>query len=86
MSAEPMPVLTDEGTVWIEVDGAEDRSLLGSYWNEIHVFRDTGDLSGLASYEGVEIEGVPLLTDPDQIEFWAYQGELDFPEIYRPYG
>jgi hypothetical protein len=78
-----MPILTAQGRIWVDV-GDREASVVGAYWNDVHRFRDTGDLGTLDRYAGVRIAGRLLEADPDEIEFWAAQGELDFEDIYEP--
>jgi hypothetical protein len=33
-------------------------------------------------FEGVSIGGIPLPTDPDEIEWLAFAGEFDFDDFY----
>jgi hypothetical protein len=80
---EPMPVLTNQGVIWIDVPDPMNRSTVGAYWRAVHRFRDTGDLRDLGRFAGVVIGGYELETDLDEIEFWAYQGQLDFEDIYE---
>ena len=78
-----MPVLTGEGTIWVEVEDSAERSLVGSYWNAVHHYRDTGELQQLDAFAGQQVAGQLLETDPDEVELWAQQGELDFEDIYE---
>jgi hypothetical protein len=79
-----MRILTpSKGLVWVLPEDDEQASTLGSYWNDTHRFRDTGDTRGLARYAGRKVRGYPFETDPDEIEYWAAQGELDFEDIYE---
>lgn len=82
MASERMPILTDDGQDWVEVDDPEERSLVGSYWNAIDRYKD-GDVDAVEPFSGVRIAGRLLVTDPDEIEFWAARGDTDFPEIYE---
>ncbi len=79
-----MPILTSEGQLWVEISDPAERSLVGSYWNAAHRYRDDGELAQLDAYAGVRVAGRLLVTDPDEIEFWAARGDTDFPEIYEP--
>lgn len=79
----------DDGSDWaavaiVEVDD-EAASLLGSYWNSGHRnFLATGDTSHLALFEGEEVDGLPLMTDPRLIEeFDEEYGDVDVREIYE---
>lgn len=78
-----MPILTTNGRIWVEVENPIERSLVGSYWNAAHRYRDTGDLEPLDSFAGRQVAGHLLETDPDEIEFRAAQGELDVEDIYE---
>lgn len=90
---ERMRMLTDRGLRVVNVEpGASAASLIGSHWNAIKVFRDSGDASRLADFEGVvlsrsSIAGVQLgahrfATDPAMIKHWAKQSELDIDDPY----
>lgn len=90
---ESMRLLTREGTLDVPITGdaeatdADGRELdapstLGGYWNAVQAFLSTGDEEHLEPFAGVRIAGYPLETDPDWIEYWAGQGELDFDDIY----
>jgi hypothetical protein len=78
-----MRILTRDGVIdaLIEV-GSKEASILGSYWNAVKHFLETGDAEPLAPFRGVVIGGHELEVDPDWIEYWAYQGDLGFPDIY----
>jgi hypothetical protein len=78
-----MPVLRSDGLVWVEVDDRE-ASVLGGYWNAVHRFRDSGELGELESFSRAIVGGLWLEVDPDQLEYWAAIGELDFENIYEP--
>jgi hypothetical protein len=78
-----MRVLTQGGVEDVEVDAPNERSLLGSYWNAVQNFLNTGDESHLEDFEGERVAGRILETDPDRIEYWARYGELDFEDIYE---
>lgn len=80
--AERMRVLTSEGPKWLDVDSYSDASDIGSYWNAVRKFVNSGDDSGLWAFEGQVVEGEELLTDLDDIEYWAQVGELEFEDIY----
>jgi hypothetical protein len=43
MSQPRMPILTDEGQIWLEIDDPAERSLVGSYWNAIDSYK-AGDV------------------------------------------
>lgn len=81
MANDVMRVLTSNGVVDVSVPSDEDRSLLGSYWHAIREYLETGDETTLRPFRG---EGVRLglETDPDVIEHYANEGELDIDDIY----
>jgi hypothetical protein len=78
-----MRVLTDSGIHWVEVTDDLDASDVGTYWNAVRKYLHTGDGSGIWALEGRAIEGVELLTDLDDVDFWALRGELEFEDIYE---
>jgi hypothetical protein len=78
-----MRILTGDGRVWVDVSSADDASEIGSYWNDIRRYSRTGDESVLDRHEGRVIDGRRLLTDPDDIDYLAGQGELEFEDIYE---
>ena len=59
-----------------------ERSTVGAHWNAIKRFLATGAVTLLHPFEGTTVAGKHLQTDPDVIEDWALQGQLDFEEIY----
>ncbi len=77
-----MKILTREGIRFVDVTPKE-ASVVGSYFNALKDFLQTGDDSDLAVFEGDVIAGIPLETDPEWIEYWAYRGDLDFEDIYE---
>ena len=78
-----MRILTRDGVIDAPVEvGPGEASLLGSYWNAIRQFLETGEMDLLEPFEGVVVAGHVLETEPDWIEYWAYQGDLGFPDIY----
>lgn len=83
------PPYRDDGSDRAEVTVVEvndaDASLLGSYWNSGHRnFLATGDVSHLVPFEGVSIDGLPLMTTPRLIEeFDDAFGHVDVREIYE---
>jgi hypothetical protein len=82
MSLPSIPILTDEGQIWLEIEDPAERSLVGSYWNAIDSYK-AGDVEKIEAFSGVRIGGYLLVTDPDEIEYWADRGQTDFPEFYE---
>jgi hypothetical protein len=77
-----MSVLSVEGLVDIDTRGSRVRSLVGRHWNAIRRFGVTGDVSVLAPFKGRRAGGVELASDPDLIEEYLRQGEVDIDDIY----
>lgn len=78
-----MRVLTSRGLVEVLLLDEEDRSIVGSYWNAVRQYANTGRTGRLAEFEDTEIgDGLRLETDPDAIDRFWYGGELDFLEVY----
>jgi soluble cytochrome b562 len=78
-----MRILTADGPKWVDVESYSDASDIGTYWNAVRKFVNTGDDSGLWAFEGEFIGVDELLTDLDDIEYWAQVGELEFEDIYE---
>lgn len=78
-----MRILTSTGPQWVDVTTDSDASDIGSFWNGVRKFVNTGDDSGLWAFEGQVIGEYELLTDLDEIEYWALRGELEFEDIYE---
>jgi hypothetical protein len=77
-----MRVLTRDGIEDLHVSDPSERSIIGSHWNAIQHFLNTGEDDRLLDLEGERVLGRPLEIDPDRIEYWARYGELDFEDIY----
>jgi hypothetical protein len=81
-SYQRMSALSTEGLRDIDVRGSRARSLVGGHWSAIGRFAATGDLSVLAKFIGKRVGGFELATDPNLIEEYQRQGELDIDDIY----
>jgi hypothetical protein len=81
-SYQRMTVLSSEGLRDVDTRGSRVRSLVGSHWNAIHRFASTGDVAVLRPFEGKRVGGADLATDPDLIEEYLRQGELNIDDIY----
>lgn len=77
-----MSVLSVNGVVDVDTRGSRVRSLVGRHWNAIRRFGASGDVSYLKPFEGKRAGGVELATDPDLIEEYIRQGEVDIDDIY----
>lgn len=79
-----MRIISTEGVVEADVRGSENRSTV--YWHGRAVDRAldpvVGDIEGLREFEGVEVSGYTLETDPDALLELALTGEIDWLEIY----
>jgi len=81
MAAPVMRILTRDGVFDVEVTEPDERSMLGSYWNHVRLFLEDRP-ADLEQFDGEEIAGRRLETDPRWIEALAEWGVLDFDEIY----
>lgn len=81
-SYQRMSALSTEGLRDIDVRGSWARSLIGQHWSAIGRFAATGEVLVLAKFEGKRVGGIALATDPDLIEEYLRQGELDIDDIY----
>jgi hypothetical protein len=77
-----MSVLSVDGVVDIDTRGSRVRSLVGRHWNAVRRFGATGDVSLLKPFTGRRVGGVELASDPDLIEEYIRQGEIDIDDIY----
>jgi hypothetical protein len=77
-----MSVLSTEGLRDIDTRGSRVRSVVSDHWNAIGRFLATGDIAVLRPFVGKRAGGVELATDPDLIEEYGRQGELDIDDIY----
>ena len=69
-----MRVLTRDGVLDVEVSHPYERSVVGSYWNDVRFFLEAEPYN-LTQYRGFTVAGHALETDPDWLEYWAEQGE-----------
>jgi hypothetical protein len=81
-SYQRMSALSTEGLRDIDVRGSVARSIVGGHWSAIGRFAATGDITVLAKFTGKRVGGIELATDPDLIEEYLRQGELDIDDIY----
>src|SRR5712692_2268331 len=68
-----LPLPAPGGTREIAVRRFREASILGRYWNAVQIYVDTGDKSGLATFQGkfvTDASGtkVPLLTDLNELD------------------
>lgn len=83
------PPYSDPGSDWAALAVVEvsegDAALLGEYWASGHRgFLATGDREYLSPFDGLVIDGLPLITDPRLIEeFDDEYGYVDVREIYE---
>jgi hypothetical protein len=72
MATSLMRILTRDGVIDAPVEvGSDDASALGSYWNAIKQFLETGETDRLEPFRDTAVTGHLLETDPDWIEYWA---------------
>jgi hypothetical protein len=81
-----IPILSEGKIVEIESSDQGDLEFIGRYWQAgVSAFLDTGDTERLAPFEGYSVAGLPLETDPDAIEDFAYANPgFDPGELYEP--
>lgn len=77
-----MSALSTDGLRDIDVRGSGARSLVGGHWSAIGRFAATGDVTVLAKFTSKRVGGIELATDPDLVEEYLRQGELDIDDIY----
>ena len=82
MTGPQMRLITSDGVIAAAVADETQRSLVGQHANAVAQFLATGDTKPLKPFDGVVIADHQLLTDPDALEAWAAQGELEFEDIY----
>lgn len=81
-SYQRMSALSTDGLRDIDVRGSHSRSLVGQHWSAVGRFAATGDVTLLAPFKGKRVGGIELASDPDLIEEYLRQGELDIDDIY----
>jgi hypothetical protein len=77
-----MLVPTPRGNAPVTVRGSQQASQLGKYMSAVGKYLRTGDVEGLAPFEGKSIGGYDLITDPDLLSSLAQAGALTLDEIY----
>ena len=78
---------TPEGLRETAVRGTRRASMVGTYWNAVHRYLETGDASALDEFEGKHLTDakgvkVPLLTDLPELDRLGSAGVLSFESIY----
>lgn len=81
MSIRSVTVLTTEGLLLLDLDD-DDRSTASAHIHAVTAFRNDGPTVQLAPFEGVSLGGYELETDPDELQYLANRGKLDFEEFY----
>jgi hypothetical protein len=79
-----LPVPGPDGVIRVSVDDLTraERSMLGSYYNAVQRVLGGQDPHAAAEFEGVEIAGLQLPTDPDVIEDLDDQRAWDIDDFY----
>lgn len=77
-----MLVPTSLGNAPVTLRGSKQASELGKYMAAVGKYLRTGDVKGLARFEGKSIGGHALITDPDLLSSLAQAGALSLDEIY----
>lgn len=78
---------TPSGLAEIATRDSRVATMVGEYWNAVHVFLQTGNDAELARFRGrsiIDAEGnrVALLTDLDELERLGGAGVLSFESLY----
>lgn len=76
------------GPTEMAVRGSRQASEIAQYWAAVHKYLATGDLTGLAPFQGQRVfdvsgEEYTYLTDPDDLDDLGGAGVLSFESIYR---
>jgi hypothetical protein len=77
-----MRIVTEGGFEPIVVRGSRQASKLARYTSSVGHFLRTGERDRLAEFAGEEINGVPLVTNPDTLIELAQAGSLQLEELY----
>jgi hypothetical protein len=79
-----VPVPSSEGLRRVPVEDltADELSLLGSYLNAVGKVLSNQDPYAAEEFLGISIGGIPLPTDPDELEDLAFRNELDIDDFY----
>jgi hypothetical protein len=81
MTNRTVSVVTSAGVRWLELDD-EERSIAAGHDNAVKKFKADGSTAKLAQYRGTSVGGYELETDPDELQYLANRGKLDFEEFY----
>ncbi len=86
-SAVPVPVAGPEGIQWVPEEELtqEELSTIGAHHNAISAFLSERDPKGekLAAFRGVEVNGIPLITDRMRILDLDDQDQMTFENFYE---
>lgn len=78
-----MKVFSTEGVVWVDITDDLEASDIASHWHAVHLYLRRGDMSGLWRLQGAGVGLYWFETDPEEIDFWAATGLLDFRDLYK---
>lgn len=77
-----MRILTASGFEPAVIRGSKQALILARYTSAVGHFFRTGEYDRLAEFQGVEISGQQLVTDPETLTELAQAGELSLHELY----
>ena len=81
-----LEVPSPDGRVEVAVRDSKVASEVAAYWNAVHRYLTSGDVTGLEGFQGVIIRGiefdVALVTDPETLDRLGRAGDLSFESIY----
>jgi hypothetical protein len=77
-----MLIPTTSGNAPVTVRGSKQASQLGKYMAAVSKYLRSGDVEGLAAFEGKSISGHALITELGLLSSLAQAGALSLDEIY----
>jgi hypothetical protein len=77
-----MRIVTEKGFEPTTVRGSTKAKTLARYTSAVGHFLRTGETDRLSRFENREINGFPLITDPDTLTELAHAGALELDELY----
>lgn len=81
-----MSFLTPAGQIAIDVRGSVSATRIATYFNAVHKYLDTGDLTDLLHFRGKTLQSgaarYRFVTDPHALERLAHAGDVRTESIY----
>lgn len=80
-----LPFPTETGMIGLDVKDSRSASRIGSYWNAVKTYLETGDTSGLRRFRGQSVRvnkrAYAFITDTATLDRLADASELDFDDF-----